>query len=231
MNVQFVGLDLGQAQDPTALVLLERPLRVESYINEMDSGWYAASDVPSLKWVDLTRRSPELHLRALRRWQLGTGYPQIVQDVANLLSRLPHPQQTALVIDWTGVGRPVFDMFVVAGLAPIGIAIHGGDKVIAVDGGYRVPARDLAGAVQSLLQRRHLKFAADLPLLGVLKGELQNFRVKIDPATAHDSYSAWRENQHDDCVLATAVAAWYAERVEVASFATNYVSPPRRAAR
>ena len=29
-------------------------------------------------------------------------------------------------------------------------------------------------------------------------------RVKIDPKTAHDSYAAWRENQHDDLVFAVA---------------------------
>jgi soluble P-type ATPase len=35
--------------------------------------------------------------------------------------------------------------------------------------------------------------------------ELQNFRVKINIATGHDSYEAWRENEHDDIVLAVAL--------------------------
>jgi len=38
-----------------------------------------------------------------------------------------------------------------------------------------------------------------------------NFKVKIDPQTAHDSYSAWREADHDDLVLSVALAAWFAE--------------------
>jgi hypothetical protein len=42
--------------------------------------------------------------------------------------------------------------------------------------------------------------------------ELLNFKVKIDPQTAHDSYAAWRENIHDDLVLATALSLWAAER-------------------
>jgi hypothetical protein len=46
----------------------------------------------------------------------------------------------------------------------------------------------------------------------VLVQELLAFRVKIDPLTAHDSYGTWREGAHDDLVLATAVAAWWAER-------------------
>ncbi len=50
-----------------------------------------------------------------------------------------------------------------------------------------------------------------LPLAEVLKDELLNFRVKINEATGHDSYEAWREKDHDDIVLATALACWYPE--------------------
>lgn len=42
----------------------------------------------------------------------------------------------------------------------------------------------------------------------MLSGELQNFKVKINPETAHDSYGAWREGQHDDLVLAVALGLW-----------------------
>jgi hypothetical protein len=45
----------------------------------------------------------------------------------------------------------------------------------------------------------------------VLKRELLSFRVKLDPRTAHDSYEHWREQDHDDLVLAVACAAWYRE--------------------
>jgi hypothetical protein len=38
-----------------------------------------------------------------------------------------------------------------------------------------------------------------------------NFKVEIDPKTAHDSYTAWRENQHDDLVFAVALACWLGE--------------------
>ncbi len=75
-----------------------------------------------------------------------------------------------------------------------------------------MPKRDLVGVVQMLLQTARLKFAAQLPLVHLLTQELQNFRMKINAQTAHDSYGAWREGEHDDLVLALAVAAWYAER-------------------
>ena len=72
-----------------------------------------------------------------------------------------------------------------------------------------MPKRDLVGAVQVLLQNERLKIARQLPEAETLRRELQNFRVKIDPKTAHDSYSHWREKEHDDLVLATALAAWF----------------------
>jgi hypothetical protein len=42
--------------------------------------------------------------------------------------------------------------------------------------------------------------------------ELLNFRVKINISTAHDSYEAWREGDHDDLVLSVALACWAGER-------------------
>ena len=76
---------------------------------------------------------------------------------------------------------------------------------------YNVPKRDLVGVLQVLLHSRRLVFAAEHPMTPVLMQELSNFKVTIDPRTAHDSYAAWREGIHDDLVLATALACWYGE--------------------
>lgn len=227
MYLAFVGLDLGQTSDPSALIYAERPQWSDDPYRDAP-GFLLPSELDTLRWIDTSRRSPELHVRGLKRFPLGTSYPSIVLDVAGLLERLPYPEQTALVIDHTGCGRPVYDMFGAAGLDPIGVSIHGGDQVVTVDGGFRVPKRDLVGSVQSMLGRRCLKFAADLPLLDVLKGELRNFRYKLDPRTAHDSYSAWRENLHDDCVFAVSLAAWLAERPQDSGCSVVAFAPPAR---
>jgi hypothetical protein len=42
--------------------------------------------------------------------------------------------------------------------------------------------------------------------------ELLAFRVKV-AASANETFEAWRERDHDDLVLAVAVAAWTGERV------------------
>jgi hypothetical protein len=139
----------------------------------------------------------------------------------------PLAGDVVLLVDATGVGRPVVDMFDQAGLEPKAITITGGDTVTQDGREIRAPKRDLAMAVQVLLQNRRLTFAAALPLLDVLTTELQNFEVKIT-TTAHDTYEAWREGIHDDLVLAVALACWYREwRDPFTSYGFCYSYDPR----
>jgi hypothetical protein len=118
-----------------------------------------------------------------------------------------------LIVDNTGVGPAVTDLLKKKGLSFKAITITGGDKVHAVGGGkYRVPKRDLVSALEVPFHTGELKVAEGLQLWGVLREELLNFRRKIDLRTAHDSYEHWRENDHDDLVLATALACWWLRR-------------------
>ena len=115
------------------------------------------------------------------------------------------------VVDATGVGRPVVDMLHDAKIRPlIAVTITGGDTVSRDGTDYRVPKRDLVSTLQVELQNDRLKIAEGLDLSAILVREMQNFRVKINIATGHDSYEAWREGDHDDLVLAVALALWYA---------------------
>jgi hypothetical protein len=146
------------------------------------------------------------HVRRLERTR-GTPYPDVVARIQAILQKLPGAE---LVVDATGVGAPVVDMFRQAGLKPIGISLHGGDRATHEGTSWRVPKRDLVGVLQVLLQNQRLKIAPG-PLSDILAAEMLNFKVKIDPETAHDSYSAWREADHDDLVLSVALACWWGE--------------------
>ena len=139
-------------------------------------------------------------------------YPEIVSKTAEIMQSPALAGQADLVVDQTGVGAPVVDLFRQAGLKPTGVLIHGGDKASNEGGTWRVPKRDLVGSLQVLFQSGRFKISRKLPLASVLQSELLNFKVKIDPVTAHDSYSAWRERDHDDLVLSVALAAWLGER-------------------
>jgi hypothetical protein len=232
----YVGLDLGQAQDYTALAVLEQQLWTGPEVDWADFGVFFPEGVEPGGWVSpsvvgplyaerilavnahylkgpLAADSP-LFLRHLMRYPLGTKYSEIVASVRTLLSREPfrrRMRRTSLLADKTGVGAAVVDSFYQKGVYPIPISIHGGSAVTEEVRGFRVPKRDLVASVQTLLQNGHLKIAPEMELAPVLKKELLNFRVKINPATAHDSYEHWREADHDDLVLATALACWYRE--------------------
>jgi hypothetical protein len=193
----FAGLDLGQAQDYTALVIAKR-------LTQWLPAWDSNGNQKSCNLY---------HLVHLDRLALGTPYPAQVARVKAVLEQPSLRGKVSLALDYTGCGRPVFDMFQDAKLSCrlIGVSIHGGDKVHREGRQVRCPKRDLVSVVQVLLQSGRLKIAKTLPEAKTLEKELQNFRIKIDPLTAHDSYSAWRESQHDDLVLATALALWLSE--------------------
>jgi hypothetical protein len=57
-----------------------------------------------------------------------------------------------------------------------------------------------------------LKVAEGLELWPALRKELLAFRRKINLKTAYDSYEHWRDSDHDDLVLAVALACWWARR-------------------
>jgi hypothetical protein len=71
-----------------------------------------------------------------------------------------------------------------------------------------VPKLDLVAALEVPFHKETLKVAEGLQLWGVLREELQNFRRKVNPKTAHTSFEHWRESDHDDLVLATALSCW-----------------------
>ena len=192
----FVGVDLGQVHDFTALAVLEQPVV-----------W--AHDPPA-------RRRPAYALRHLQRLPLGTPYPEVVRSVVALL-QTPALSGATLGVDQTGVGRAVVDLLaealrgrVTCMFFPVtltaGHAVTGGE-----DGGLHVPKRELIGTLQLLLQTRRLLVARALPEAAVLVEELENFRVKITTAR-NETFESWREGQHDDLVLAAALAAWLGEQ-------------------
>lgn len=204
-----VGLDLGQARDYSALAVLEETaVEVGTRVGAHAQRSPVTGRVE--RWPERVPVSePRYAVRHLERFERGTRYPAIVERTRTLLGTDPL-QGAALVVDATGVGRPVADLFDAAGLRPVAITITGGNAVTGAGGGLHVPKRDLASTLQVLLQAGHLTIAAGLPEAATLQRELLAFRVKINLATGHDSYEAWREGDHDDLVLAVGLACWYA---------------------
>lgn len=183
----ILGLDLGQTTDYSALAVLERP-------------------------VDAPLKEVVYALRHLQRFPLGTPYTAIVPGVARIAGK-PPLRGAPLVVDQTGVGRPVVDMLRrTPGLTRVvPVTITGGHALTQQeDGSYHVPKKELVTCLQLLVEQHRLRIAASLSEAKTLIRELQTFRVKITPA-AHETFGAWRESDHDDLVLAVALATWWAQ--------------------
>jgi hypothetical protein len=143
----------------------------------------------------------------LARVPLRTPYPAVVGLVGQILGRLP--SGTELVVDYTGVGRPVFDMFAFSGIVPVGVLITGGAAVSWEGGIASVPKIVLVSRLTVLLHEGRLKVHRDLAEGRVLAEELRNFRASYTEA-GHLTFNA-RSGRHDDLLLATGLAAWYLE--------------------
>jgi hypothetical protein len=182
-----LGLDLGQTKDFTALAVLE------------------------CQSPDTNTERPEYALRHLRRFPLGTPYTEIVPAVAALVRSGPLAE-APVVVDQTGVGRAVVDMLRQAVGWVVPVTITGGHAVtVAEDHSFHVPKKELVTCLQVVLQSRRLRIVRQLHEAAILVRELQQFQVKITQA-AHETFGVWREGQHDDLVLAVALACWWAER-------------------
>jgi hypothetical protein len=188
----IIGLDLGQPHEFTALAVLERST-LGSKLQRREDWQYT---VPHL-----------------RRFPIGTPYTEIVPAALELANK-PPLRGAPLVVDQTGVGAAIVEMIRQAprtgSLVPVNIT-NGQMMIEQEDYSFAVPKKDLAGHVQVLLQQRRLKIARALPDAEMLVSELQTFRVKPS-LSATEVLDAWRERDHDDLVLAVALACWWAEQ-------------------
>jgi hypothetical protein len=195
----FVGADLGQSQDPTALALVERA--------EYRGNWNAVNYAYDIKAA--------INLRYLVRLPLGTTYPNVVGRIQEVMGSKTLESGTSrhLVVDATGVGRPVIDLLqaerMPCRLWPVTIT-SGTGETFGTDG-YKVPKRDLIVGVQLMLQNGELNIASGLADGEALKRELSSMRVSMT-AGGREKFGA-QSGEHDDLVLAVALAVWGLKKV------------------
>jgi hypothetical protein len=125
----FVGLDLGQSHDNTAVALLVR---------QIDHG------------------RARYALRHLRRWPPGSAYPRIAEDVSRMLLAVP-PCGRRLVVDQTAVGRAVATVFRHNnGVSTRHVLISAGHAISSGDDGCthvpKAPKKELVSVLQMLFR-------------------------------------------------------------------------------
>jgi hypothetical protein len=194
-----VGLDLGQRRDYTAIAIVERRYK-----------------------DDEQRTLHNLALRRIERVPLGTSYPQVVERVRAIVQHPVLRGKCSLTVDATGVGNPVVDML---GAARLGCDIN----AVTITGAERgqqnsnsglgsggitrwsVPKRDLIAGLEVLLERGELRIARRLKDVGSLIKELMDMRSSTS-ATGKIRIGAEAHGEHDDLVIALALACWRAKR-------------------
>ncbi len=196
-----VGVDLGQASDPTAVCILD-------HHREVRDTW-TTTQLPSGGGTIKQDADERFDVRYLSRLPLGLSYPAMVEHIAEIIARPPLCGKCQLVIDETSVGRPVGDIFEQTGLKPTRIAITAGaEPMMQGDRCWTVPKSVLISTLDARLHTAELRIAAELTEAGALAEELKEFRRKVS-AAGRSSYEA-RVGKHDDLVLACAIALWVA---------------------
>jgi hypothetical protein len=188
-----------------------------SYILGLDLAQKA--DFSALAAIKRTERNGYSHyvIHGLERLPHGLPYPKQIEHVYHRVVGSAHLQGAALAVDETGVGSAVVDLMrihPIAGLISIWpILITGGTAVTEDEIRFcsHVPKRDLVNTLSALLENSQLEMVPKLPYEESLKKEFANFTRKITQAL-NETFGVWREGQHDDLVLAVALACWLGEQ-------------------
>jgi len=197
----YLGFDLGQRQDCTALATTEL--------------FWTHTGRDAVTFENIFE--PTLHLCSLRRFPLGTSYSDYPQIVGKHIARIcgNHRMRTTmnntpihLVVDAGGPGAPVVDELrrahIPAQLTPM--LISGGTAESYTTNGFKtVPRRELISNLVLLMEHNILRWAETLPRRAALDYEL----LQLCAGTTHPETTS----AHDDLVMAVAIAAWQAKTV------------------
>lgn len=193
----FVGLDLGQRQDYTAIAVIERH---------------------TIKSADLDPGTRSHHekvryrCRLLRRLPLGLGYVEVVDKVIALMQSRDLRDRSTLVVDASGVGSPVVEMLRKSAKCPLDpVTITGGQNVKMDNYGYKMPRRELMSQLAVMLEKRELEISSHAGEIEHIRSELRNLRLTFN-TKGQENFDPEKESVHDDLVIAMALGFWKAKR-------------------
>jgi hypothetical protein len=195
-NQYFIGVDLGQRRDRTAIAILERS---ESVADRPDPVTWARPRITLQQ------------LRHIERMPQGTPYTVVVQRVARIAGKLAALGSCTVAVDATGVGLPVVDSLRIPAVAwrLMPVTIVYADRENYCDGFWRVPKRDLIASLQLAFDASEFTIARDCKDTPVLIEELTAMRANRRPTGAVQYASPGAA--HDDLAIALALAWWAAQ--------------------
>src|SRR5215203_6302922 len=217
-----VGVDLGQANDFTAIAVLEKKIAPPE-----TAMFSPVGESPSNRLVE---GSLAYDLVYLKRPKLGTSYDTIAKKVADLVCEL-EPQgafgelgQVTLSVDGTGVGRGVVDMLrtefqrrgatsrAVPKVDFRAVSVTGSNtslkKPTRTHGYWSAPKKDLVFPTVAALKQGKIRIAKGIKDRDALVHELKNYSRTTNIATGNMAFEPWRESDHDDLLFALCLALW-----------------------
>ena len=127
----------------------------------------------------------------------------MIERITALVEKLPSAD---LIVDATGVGRPVIDQMRETGLEPIPVTITAGRDMTFDGEMWRVPKKALLRPLVAASEAGRLKVAKGLRGAEALQRELQAFQRRI---TERGNAAFGGVGEHDDLVIAVALACWW----------------------
>ncbi len=179
MTYSYIGCDFGQAQDYTAIAYADR-------------------------------KGDTLEYRHIERLKLGTRYNDQIKRIKEVWDAVSDEtgKTPILIVDYTGVGRPIVENMRKENLFPIAVTVTGGTTSHKDGKNWTVPKKELVLPFILGVQNGTVKFSPILDYSEIITEEMLNFRMKINIATGNESFEAWRERDHDDLVFAAALVAY-----------------------
>ena len=216
-----VGVDLGQANDPSAIAVLERVV-----VPPQTALFSPVGEHPGNRLVE---GDVVFDLVYLKRPRLGTAYDVIARRVADLICEL-EPQgafgelgQVTLSVDGTGVGRAVVDLLdsefkrrgatskAVPKVDFRRVSVTGSQGTLKrptrTDGYWSVPKKDLVFPAVAAFQQGKIRIGK-VKDRDALVNELKNYKRTTNIATGGMQFEPWRESDHDDLLFAVCLALW-----------------------
>lgn len=211
-----IGVDLGKMSDYTAIAVCQRTAIVTNVTRERFEGSERAL-IPEAKLLS------GLELTGLKRPEKLTPYPVIarmVRDIRDMLYRDKNAGEVQIVVDATGVGAAVVDGMKELGIVLTPVVITGGHKAKPNEWGqWLVPKKDLVSRLRYVYDEQRIKMvpAEKLPIIAILLQELDAYKMRITKSGNQTYGNEHRESEHDDLVLAVALAVWQTERTHNAA--------------
>jgi len=216
-----VGVDLGQANDFTAIAVLEKTI-----VPPETAMFSPTGESPGNRLVE---GDTVYDLVYLKRPKLGTPYDTIAKRVADLVCEL-EPEgafgelgQVTLSVDGTGVGRGVVDMldaeFKRRGATSKSVprvdfrrvSVTGSQTTLKrptrMGGYFSVPKKDLVFPAVAAFQQGKIRIGK-VKDRDALVNELRNYKRTTNIATGNMAFEPWRESEHDDLLFALCLSLW-----------------------